>query len=165
MALSPEMRRLQAKWNSNVGWPQRLEWIQIQNIRGWKGQRINFNFPIVALVGENGSGKSSIIQAAASVYRGTTKKLTRFPSDFFPSTAWDRLSGVQINFGYRQGTNSQTGRISKPTSRWLKNPDRPIRYVDYLDLGRIQPVISRTGYAKIVKSKHHEVSATSYDSA
>ncbi|MGB7097582.1 MAG: AAA family ATPase, partial [Xanthobacteraceae bacterium] len=88
MALSREVRLLQSKWSTGQGWPQRLEWIEIHNIRGWKGHRIPFNFPITALVGENGSGKSTVLQAAASMYRGSSKKRTRFASDFFPSTAW-----------------------------------------------------------------------------
>jgi recombinational DNA repair ATPase RecF len=62
MALSNEVRRLQQKWSSGGGgWPKRLEWIEIHNMRGWTGQKVEFKFPIVAIVGENGSGKSSII--------------------------------------------------------------------------------------------------------
>lgn len=165
MALSRDMRLLQAKWSSGQGWPQRLEWIEIHNLRGWKGYRINFNFPITAIVGENGSGKSTILQAAASIYKGHTKKLTRFASDFFPSTHWDSIRLARISFGYRQGAQSLTGQVSKPTTRWLRNPDRPTRHVSYIDLSRIQPVPGRVGYAKIAKSKHKEASATPFDDA
>ena len=54
MPLSKEVRLLESKWKSGQGWPKRLEWIEIGGIRGWIGQRIEFQFPIVALVGENG---------------------------------------------------------------------------------------------------------------
>ena len=39
MAMSREMRRLHAKWESNQGWPKRLEWIELDGIRGWSGQK------------------------------------------------------------------------------------------------------------------------------
>ena len=68
MPLSKEMRLLQNKWNSGQGWPKRLDAIEIDGIRGWTGQRIDFEFPIVAIVGENGAGKSTLLQAAASIY-------------------------------------------------------------------------------------------------
>lgn len=165
MAISREVRLLQAKWSTGQGWPQRLEWIEIQNIRGWKGHRIPFNFPITAIVGENGSGKSTVLQAAASVYRGSSKKTTRFASDFFPSTAWDKIRQARIIFGFRQGQQSHLGFISKPTERWLRNPNRPTRNVVYIDLSRIQPVSGRVGYQKIAKSRHKEASAAPFDEA
>lgn len=165
MALSNEMRRLQAKWNSGGGWPKRLESLEINNIRGWAGQRVDFKFPIVALVGENGSGKSTVIQAAASIYRGRDKKSTRFASDFFPKTAWDDHRNAQIKYAFREGEGnpSRSGVVRKPTTRWLGNDERPIRDVQYVDLTRIQPVSARTGYSKIAKSAHTESSATAFD--
>jgi predicted ATPase len=164
MPASNEMRRLQAKWNSGGGWPKRLETIEINNIRGWKNQRIDFKFPICAIVGENGSGKSTVIQSAASVYLGRVRKTTRFASDFFPKTAWDDYRDAQIRYTFRQGDQSKTGVVRKPTTRWLGNDERPMRDVEYVDLRRIQPVSARVGYAKIAKSQHREVSATEFDS-
>lgn len=164
MALSNEMRRLQAKWNSGGGWPKRLESIEINNIRGWSSQRVDIKFPIVAIVGENGSGKSTIIQAAACIYAGRTKKLTRFASDFFPKTAWDDYRNAQIRYSYREGDATKNGLVRKPTTRWLGNDERPKRDVDYVDLRRIQPVSARVGYSKIAKSTHTETSATEFES-
>ena len=163
MSVSNEMRRLQAKWNSGGGWPKRLESLEINNIRGWRNQRVDFKFPLCAIVGENGSGKSTIIQAAATVYNGSNRKETRFASDFFPKTAWDDYRNAQIRYAYRQGETSKVGLVRKPTTRWLGNDVRPIRDVEYVDLRRIQPVSARVGYAKIAKSAHTEVSATQFD--
>lgn len=74
---SKEMRRLEAKWLQGTNWPKRLEWMEISGLRGWTGHRIEFRFPITAVVGENGSGKSTILQAAAASYRspGPSKKM------------------------------------------------------------------------------------------
>ena len=113
MPISDEMRRLIKKWNSSGSWPKRLEWMEVDGLRGWSGQRINFPFPIVAIVGENGSGKSTLLQAAASVYRSDDKKTrTRFPSEFFPSTAWDNVENVTVRYGYQQGKDQHLSGVA-----------------------------------------------------
>ncbi len=160
MAISTEIRRLDAKWQTANGWPKWLEWIEITGVRGWTGQRISFAFPIVAIVGENGSGKSSILQAAACTYQDTSRNgVTWFPTEFFPETTWDNLLDVRLAFGYRQGTDHLTGSVRKPTTRWLGQPDRPERKVIYIDLSRLQPVGTRVGYARIAKNRHIEASS------
>lgn len=165
MHVSDEMRRLIKKWNGGASWPKRLEWLEVDGLRGWSGQRINFPFPIVAIVGENGSGKSTLLQAAASVYRSDDQNTrTRFPSEFFPSTAWDSVQNVVIRYGYQQGKDQHlTDSIRKPTTRWLGNTERPERAVEYIDLNRLQPVGTRVGYARIPKSKHQEASSIAFN--
>src|SRR5216683_4374072 len=99
MSNSREMRRLSAKWVQGTGWPKRLNWIEVKGLRGWDGQRIPFNFPIVAIVGENGSGKSTVLQCAASVYKPPGNfglEETWFASDFFPKTIWEDVKAAEI---------------------------------------------------------------------
>lgn len=151
MALSQPMRRLQNTWRRGDRWPKRLEWVEIQGIRGWAGQRIDFQFPIIALVGENGSGKSTVLQAAASTYRSQPRD--RYASEFFPDTPFERIQAASIRFSYRQGAQSQTQTVRKPTNRWRGNPERPERAVEYIDLRRIQPVGARTGYGRVLKAE------------
>ena len=164
MPISREVRRLKAKWDTQSGWPKRLDWLEISGLRGWQGQRIDLSkFPIIAIAGENGSGKSTIIQSASSVYRSGTTKSGKFASEFFPSTAWDQITKARIRFGYREGDQIGEGDVRKPTSRWLGNPDRRIRQVEYIDLSRVQPVANRVGYTKIAKSLHTEISAENFE--
>ena len=169
MALSREVRRLQRSWQNQTAWPKRLDWIEISGLRGWLGQRIEFPFPIVAIGGENGSGKSTIIQAAACVYQrkidrgGIKQPGTKYASDFFPGTYWDHISNASIRFGFTQGQTKREGSVRKPTERWKGNASRPLRDVTFLDLGRIQPVGGRVGYAKIAKSRHVEAQAEKFD--
>ncbi len=163
MTLSSEMRRLQNKWATGTGWPKRLEWMEISGIRGWTGQRIDFQFPVVAIVGENGSGKSTVLQAAAAVYKSSPKD--RYASDFYPDTPYERIVGATIRFSYRQGTQSQTHAVRKPSNRWRGNPDRPERQVEYVDLRRIQPVGARVGYSKLLKTGVSEGTFKPFDVA
>jgi predicted ATPase len=162
MPIHSEIRRLQKTWSSNTGWPKRLEWLEINGLRGWTGQRIEFKFPIMAIVGENGAGKSTIIQAAASVYRGGKK--TKFASDYFMETVWDKISGITIKYGYKEGAqNKDDNSLRRPTNRWLGNTDRPERPVEYIDLSRVQPVSAKAGYARIAKTKHEEKSSEDFE--
>lgn len=168
MALSDSMRRLAKKWSAGGHWPKRLDWVSIDGMRGWAGQRVELAFPIVALVGENGAGKSTVLQAAASGYRSIVSKKTLFPSAFFPSTHWDPLTGVTIGYGCQEGFDAKGPTkkefsLRKPTTRWLGHGSRPIREVRYIDLSRIQPMAARIGYAKIGKQVHTEASSSPFE--
>ncbi|TYO95502.1 ATP-dependent nuclease [Desulfallas thermosapovorans] len=153
MELSREMRKLENSWERG-DFPKHLEWIEIKGIRGWAGERVKFKFPIVALVGENGVGKSTIIQAAASIYKDPVKTL--FASHFFPDTAWEELTGIEIKSSVREGNSSKIVSIRKPTTRWRGNENRRERKVEFLDLKRIQPIYAKPGYLRLAKRNVQE---------
>jgi predicted ATPase len=156
--MSKEVRKLINKWKSGGSWPKRLEWLEIHGIRGWEGQRLDFLFPFVAIVGENGSGKSSILQAAASVYRSPDDAVNSyFTSDFFPDTPWDRITNATVNYSVREGDKSTTGSVRKPTTRWRGNPKRRMRTVYYIDLRRLSPYAAQVGFSRLCKPQFKEV--------
>ena len=128
----------------------------------WVGHtRIQFDFPIVALIGENSSGKSTVLQAGACAYQGEAR--TWYPTEFFPDTAWDKLRGITIRYGYYEKGSAFEGSLRKRTTRWLGQTDRPKRAIKYEDLNRIQPVGARVGYARIAKTVHTEKSSKAFD--
>lgn len=159
MPLSKEVRLLENKWKSGQGWPKRLEWIEIEGLRGWKGERLTFDFPITALVGENGVGKSTVLQAVAASYSAGDE--TFFPSDFFPDTPWEQVRDTEIRACVKEGNSGsvQTS-VRKPTERWRGHDERKVRPVLYVDLRRIQPFVARTGYAKMAKREVKETGST-----
>jgi predicted ATPase len=165
MALHSDVRKLQNKWLANTGWPKQLEWIQIKGLRGWSGQRVDFNFPIVAIVGENGSGKSTILQCAASVYQppaNASGDRGHYPTDFLPDTPWDRLRDSEIVYSVRQGNETKTDRLRK-LERWRGYNKRPERYVQYIDLSRVQPISARSGYFRLANPQLTEASSIEWD--
>lgn len=158
MSLSAQIRRLENNWN-NGQFPKHLEYLELTNLRGWAGQRIEFKFPIVAIVGENGMGKSTIIQSAAAIYKPPTGDFGYFASSFFPDTAWEELNGVEIKGSVREGINSKIVSVRKPTTRWRGIDSRRERSVRFLDLKRILPIYSKTGYSRLAKRQYTEATA------
>jgi predicted ATPase len=163
MPISREMRLLEAKWKSGQGWPLRLDWVSLKGIRGWAGQRINLSFPLLAIVGENGAGKSTILQAIAASYDSEAMGRRNFASYFFPDTPWEEITDAEIQYSGRQGNDLFSGSVRKPGERWRGNPDRKEREVVWIDLARMQPIPSRTGYTKMAKTQVREVGATAFD--
>ncbi|MBQ7584867.1 MAG: AAA family ATPase, partial [Desulfovibrionaceae bacterium] len=164
MAISKAMRILASTWSQNRFWPKRLNWIEISGIRGWNGHRVNFTFPITAIVGENGSGKSTILQAAAASYKNTLPDKQIFASDFFPDTPWESVTNAYIKVGIKEGDRFLETSITKPTERWRGNQHRRERPVYYIDLRRIQPLLARSGYQKLTNRHLEESNSREFSS-
>ncbi len=141
MVFSREVRRLENNWN-NGQFPKHLEYLELYNLRGWMGQRIEFKFPIVAIVGENGMGKSTVIQAAAAIYKQPLGQVGYYASHFFPDTPWEELTEIEIRGSVKEGPNSIIVSVRKPTSRWRGIETRRVRPIRFLDLKRILPLYS-----------------------
>lgn len=146
-------------------WPQFLQMLQIDGLRGWAGQSVEFNFPVVALVGENGSGKSTLMKVAACVYDNKDKDKRFYPSAFFVETHWDKIQGVRIDFRVKRGPNIESFRITKPTQRWRVPENAPKRDVFLLDIARTLPLDASVGYAKIARSAAAEVESAEINDA
>jgi len=55
--------------------------MKLTKIRMFEGEVVDFDFPVTALIATNGSGKSSILGAAALAYKNTK------PAKFFPKSS------------------------------------------------------------------------------
>ncbi len=157
MPMSDSMRRLETKWKSSRGWPKRVEWMEISGLRGWTGQPIRFDFPLVAISGENGAGKSTILQAIAAIYRTQDETIKNlYATQFFPDSPWDKIKDAMIKYQVREGDGIKNGTLRKRVDRWRELPERRHRHVLYLDLKRIQALTSRPGYRRIAKAPNTE---------
>ena len=146
---NPEIQRIQDQFTGGL-WPQFLESIEIGGLRGWTGQSVTFRFPVVAIVGENGSGKSTILKVAASAYDPKQGK-GYYPSDFFPSTHWDNVSDVNLGFRIRRGNDTRSFSIRKPSVRWSFPTQRYSRDIFWFDVSRTLPLDATAGYARVAK--------------
>src|SRR5690606_33972545 len=125
---------------------QYLERIDIRGLRGWKGQSVQFKFPVTAVVGENGSGKSTVLKVAATAYE-KSKESGYFPSDFFLDTHWDVLTDIDLGYQIKLGDQNYSFRIRKPTKRWSFPEKRFKRPVYWFDVARTLPLDATAGYA------------------
>ncbi len=158
-----EIERIRNQFQAGQ-WPQFLEMIEIRGLRGWSGQSVNFNFPVTAVVGENGTGKSTLLKAAACCYENKDATKKYYPSTFFVNTHWDRIQGVTLTYRIKMGANVQTVKISKPSERWRRVPEKQIpRPVFFSDISRTLPLDASAGYAKIARLAAAEISTTALD--
>lgn len=143
------------------GWKQFIKSIKISNIHGWTGQELVFNFPVVAIVGENGIGKSTFLKAAVCAYKNKNGQ-TFYPSKMFVSTRWDEngLQNAIIEYKVRKGDQDVNLRWKK-TNDWGFAPKKgkPERNVFFLDISRTLPLDATAGYAKVAKLASEEAGA------
>ncbi len=154
-----EIHQIRQQFTSN-GWPQFLNRVKINGLRSWGGAVVDFKFPIVAIVGENGTGKSTLLKSAACAYDNDNASKRFDPSDFFLQTFWDSIEGVDLEFNVTRGPNVSDYRITKPSKRWRKQANQPKRNVFLLDISRTLPIDASVGYAKIARLASGEVSSS-----
>lgn len=139
--MHPEIARLKQKFATN-GFPQFAKSIEIDGLRGFSNLNIDFSFPVFALVGENGSGKTTILKSLACVYEQIDTKLVRSfsPGRFFMRTFWDNVSAVNIKSIVKNGNVDVPVHLNKPTERWRGLDKRPKREVHFFDISRTMPI-------------------------
>ena len=150
-----EIPRIRQQFQNGL-WPKFLNRITINGLRGWSGQTVHFKFPISVIVGENGTGKSTILKASACAYQSDY-----YASTFFVNTHWDSVQGVDLNYTIKQGNSEKTYSLRKPTERWRGRDDLAERNVYWFDISRTLPLDATVGYAKVAKLAAGETSTES----
>ncbi len=157
--MHPEIDKIRSK-RAQSPWPKFLNSVKIDALRGWTGQEVRFEFPVTVVCGENGSGKSTVLKAAASAYQNPIA-LTKsyYPSTFFPDTPWEKVSGATLSWQLIEGGIPRSFTVRKLTERWRFQKHRPKRHVIVQDVSRTLPLDATVGYALIAKRTAQEVSA------
>ncbi len=157
--MKPEISKLFVKFNDGY-WKLFLEKLELNNLRGWSGENIEFKFPVSVIVGANGSGKSTILRASACCYQLCSEnKFAFYPSNLFINTQWDMAATENACITYRLKCGDRTLETRwKKTKEWGFTPrrKRPRRHVYFLDISRTLPLDAVAGYAKIAKLSNRE---------
>lgn len=148
-----------------------LSRIKLHFIRGFRDQDIEFKFPVTALIGTNGGGKSTILGAAALAYKEIK------PGKFFPkaSVGDDAMAEWRVEYEIVDKSVSQDGSITRSARfaqlKWRRNDlvDREVLYVPIQrtvpagELSRLQRFTStnpdRLVYREIAKETKQYASA------
>lgn len=124
--------------------------ITINGFRGISNLRIDFEYPITAISGTNGSGKSTIGQLVVCAYKQpqTNKKYRRrYVKDFFPVSQLDPnpfTSGASVKFQYATNTpQSQDLTVSRTASEWSGYKRQPERHSFYVGFALYIPKVER----------------------
>ncbi|MGE4512181.1 MAG: AAA family ATPase [Sulfurimonadaceae bacterium] len=147
-------KELQNLWDRDKSY-SKLKEITFNNvgIRAIKDISISFSYPITAIAGTNGIGKTTILQTLACLfhnkdsnykpYRFSISK-TQLPyytfADFFVITQNENKGlGAELNFEYLSNQHHRTRYTIKKRSRWGNYERRPERYVDFIGISRVLP--------------------------
>lgn len=146
VALSDKVRR------SN--YQRYLKSVTLNRVRGFsEGTRVSFDFPVTALVGPNGGGKSTVLGAAACAYKDIK------PGMFFPKSSIGDNSMAEWAIEYElidKGIN-QTSFVRRSSSfrqlKWVRNEvvSRPIKY---FGISRTVPAGERPQFKKLMRPSY-----------
>ncbi len=163
--LHDEVRLISEKRRTSP-WPQYLARLKITGLRGWTGQEVRFQFPVTAIAGENGSGKSTILKAAACAYNQSLPNTANYNlGQFFPETPWDKYASARVEYEIQIAGGSERVVISKPSERWRKSSKMRKRAVVFQDISRTLPIDATSGYLRIARRTIVESSSRSIDNS
>lgn len=94
-----------------------------------------------------------MLKACAAAYGALGDRPEYNPDDFFPTTPWEDVSGVRLEYRVRRGSQVASHSLRKRTTRWRGMPDRPDRQTYYLDISRTQPVDTLIGYGRVARTE------------
>lgn len=120
-----------------------LKEINIKKLKGINNLELHFEKNLVALMGVNGSGKSTILHALACTYTRYEKGEDYKFSYFFtpnPDATWKDSSFTVVNYDENEGKEN-TKKYEKKEDRWARYSSRPIRDVFYLGITTCIPEI------------------------
>lgn len=131
---------------------QYLYAVHIVKMRGLSNVDVRFDFPVTALIGPNGGGKSTVLGAAACAYK------IMQPSDFFPKSSLgdDSMSDWNVEYELCDKNKNQNGhstirrKVMFRERRWMR-PNVLIRDVSYFGIGRTVAVNERPEFKKLKK--------------
>ncbi len=127
--------------------------IRLARIRGFSGDQVNFDFPVTALVGPNGGGKSTVLGAAACAYKAIK------PGTFFPKSSIgdNSMSQWSIEYDIIDKSINQSGTIRRSSvfrqQRWVRG-DVAKRSVSYFGIRRTVPAGERPQFKKLMKPSY-----------
>ena len=130
-----------------------LRSMRINRARGLTGAEVRFDFPVTALIGPNGGGKSTVLGAAACAY------LAIRPGMFFPKSSIGDTSMADWSIEYdaidRNVNRTTSFRRSSNfrQARWVRG-DVLTRSVAYFGINRTVPAGEKPSFKKLMGASY-----------
>lgn len=153
--MADNRQKLLHKWKndnlySNFG--AAIKSMTINGFRGISDLTINFEYPITAISGINGSGKSTIGQLAVCAYRQLNHEYKRrYINEFFPVNKFDLspfTNDANVKFQYaNENAQIQNLKISRFSTGWSGYQRQPTKNVFYIGFALFIPKIERKDFS------------------
>lgn len=138
---------------------QYLKSVALTKARSFDGDRVQFDFPVTALIGPNGGGKSTILGAAACAYKSTIKPATFFPKSYIGDTSMADWQFEYEIIDKKASPKAPIRRISRfRKTKWVRD-DILKRDVIYFGINRTVPAGERTFFKKLTKRAYKHKNA------
>lgn len=130
--------------------------IRLFHIRGFRDQAVEFRYPVTALIGTNGGGKSTILGAAALAYKDTK------PGTFFPkaSIGDDSMAEWRMECELLD-RDIQQDQIINRTARFAQLKWRrdgfPSRNIIYIEIQRTVPAGEVSRFKKFLGNNPEDI--------
>lgn len=125
--------------------------IKFEHIRAIKDQRVSFDFPVTALIGPNGGGKSTVLGASALAYQDIT------PRTFFAKShiGDDSMQDWRVDYDLIDRSVLNAGPINRNSKfhnkKWVRE-NAPRREVRIFGISRTVPATEKSIFQRMVKS-------------
>ncbi len=132
-----------------------LRAIIFEDLKQLKNVEIRFEFPVTAIAGRNGTGKTTILASAAASYSESNRALHQhryFINMLLPRTNWDKVAG-KIIYRYQEKGESDSEKYLKCVKKWRGYPNQPNRQVRYFGNTRLTPKAELRRFAVFQQQK------------
>ncbi|WP_004471279.1 ATP-dependent nuclease [Leptospira santarosai] len=126
--------------------------VKLSNMRGFADEIITFDFPVTAIIGPNGGGKSTVLGAAACLYSDLK------PGRFFAKSSRfdDGMQNWRMEYEVidksKQNTNFIKYKTSYSSYKWSR--EKVVRPVAFFGISRTIPASERAELKKITKTTY-----------
>ncbi|MBF6620634.1 MAG: ATP-binding protein [Patulibacter sp.] len=179
--LNTTERKLQKRWKQG-GYPfPTLRSVAVQGSPGLRGicnLAVDFDYPVTAICGRNGTGKSTILSLATLAFHtvsghvppnalrkvpaGEDSSYYTFRDFFFRGPSDPDLAGITIDWNF---SDAAPVSIKKQSSKWMRYHRRPDRPVLYLGISRTIPASELSHLRSRFASKSGHPSSSLSDAA
>lgn len=135
---------------------QYLVSVELQKARAFNGASVKFSFPVTALIGPNGGGKSTILGASACAYKSVK------PGTFFPKGAIgdDTMADWRFEYELIDRSLAPSNNLKRSSKfrrlRWVRD-EVLARQVHFFGIDRTVPAGEKSIFRRLTRSSytHH----------
>lgn len=149
MKLSPNQVQEEIQRVAQNNYRKLVKRVTLRNLRGFHDEVVEYRYPVTALIGTNGGGKSTILGASAMAYKNVK------PGQFFPKSfvGDEGMADWAIEFELVD-RDAQPGANVRRTARFAQQKWRrdgfPERHVEYIEIQRTVPAGELPKFKKFI---------------